>query len=144
MAHLKGVTELSHSGTPQTTRPSRPVHQNITRLAHRTAQLALEKKATDIKIFDLHELTSIADFFVICTGSTDTHVKAICEHIIEKMEDERIAPWHVEGRQNYRWVLIDFVDVVVHIFQPEVREYYGLERLWGDAAVEEIRDEEEV
>jgi ribosome-associated protein len=141
--YFTNSTESTHSESPPATRPPRPVHQNIVRIAHRAAQFALEKKATDIKIFNVSKLTSIADFFVICTGSTDTHVKAITDYIIEQSEIEHVNPWHVEGRQNYRWVLIDFVDVVVHIFQPEVREYYGLERLWGDAEIEEIRDEYE-
>jgi ribosome-associated protein len=139
---MQEPAESSGSNKQQATRPSRPVHQNITYLARRSARLALEKKATNIKIFDLRSLTSIADYFVICTGSTDTHVKAIYEHIVEELAAERFEPWHIEGRQNYRWVLIDFVDVVVHIFQPEVRDYYGLERLWGDAEMEEVRDEE--
>jgi len=133
--------ELMQPHGQQTARPPRPVHQNIAQLARRAAVLALEKKATDIKIFDVHNLTSIADFFVICTGSVDTHVRAIFEHIVHELKKEEIRPWHVEGRERYHWVLIDFVDVVVHVFQPETREFYGLERLWGDAQIEEIRDE---
>jgi ribosome-associated protein len=132
--------ELLESQSP-TTRPARPVHQHIARLARRAAQLALEKKAIAVKIFDVSKLTSIADFFVICTGSTDTHVRAIAEHLVVKLREEEIRPWHLEGRERYQWVLIDFVDVVVHVFQPETREYYGLERLWGDAVIEEVRDE---
>ncbi|MCG3118872.1 MAG: Ribosomal silencing factor RsfS [bacterium] len=133
--------ELMHPNGQQTVRPPRPVHQNIAHLARRVATLALEKKATEIKIFDVSKLTSVADFFVICTGSVDTHVRAIFEHIVDEMRKEDIRPWHVEGRERYQWVLIDFVDVVVHVFQPETREFYGLERLWGDAQIEEIRDE---
>jgi len=133
--------ELLQTNTPQTARPARPVHQNITQLASRAAELALEKKATTIKIFDVSKLTSVADFFVICTGSVDTHVRAIFEHIVDEFKKDGIRPWHVEGRERYQWVLIDFVDVVVHVFQPETREFYGLERLWGDAQIEEVRDE---
>jgi arginyl-tRNA synthetase len=137
----KNAAELMQLDMQQATRPARPVHQNIAKLARRTAELALEKKAVDIKIFDVSRLTSIADFFVICTGSVDTHVRAISEHIVDELKKEDIRPWHVEGRERYQWVLIDFVDVVVHVFQPETRGYYGLERLWGDAVIEEIRDE---
>lgn len=132
--------ELMHPNGQPTVRPPRPVHQNIAHLARRAAALALEKKATEIKIFDVSKLTSVADFFVICTGSVDTHVRAIFEHIVDEMRKEDIRPWHIEGRERYQWVLIDFVDVVVHVFQPETREFYGLERLWGDAQIEEIRD----
>jgi ribosome-associated protein len=110
-------------------------------LALQAVQLALEKKGGDLKLFDLRKLTSITDFFLICTGNTDTHVQAIAEHIIEQLALREIKPWHVEGRESLRWVLIDYIDVVVHVFQPDVREYYGLERLWGDAEIEEFRDE---
>ncbi|MDZ7291816.1 MAG: ribosome silencing factor [candidate division KSB1 bacterium] len=134
-------SELIPSDRQQAIRPSRPVHQNIVYLAHRAAQLALEKKATEVKIFNVSQLTSIADFFVICTGSTDTQVRAIADHIAEKLESEHIRPWHIEGRERYQWLLMDYVDVVVHVFQPQTREYYGLERLWGDAIIEEIHDE---
>lgn len=134
-------SELMQPNGQATPRPPRPVHQNIARLARRCAELALETKAADIKIFEVSRLTSIADYFVICTGSVDTHVRAIFEHIVDELKDEDIHPWHVEGRERYQWILIDYVDVVVHIFQPETREFYGLERLWGDAKIEEIRDE---
>jgi arginyl-tRNA synthetase len=137
----KNAADLMQLDMQQATRPARPVHQNIAKLARRTAELALEKKAADIKIFDVSRLTSIADFFVICTGSVDTHVRAISEHIVDELKKEDVRPWHVEGRERYQWVLIDFVDVVVHVFQPETRDFYGLERLWGDAVIEEIRDE---
>ncbi len=110
-------------------------------LALKAVRLALEKKGGEIKLFDLRKLTSITDFFLICTGNTDTHVQALADHIVEQLELQQIKPWHVEGRESLRWVLIDYVDVVVHIFQPEVREFYGLERLWGDAEIEEFNDE---
>lgn len=134
-------TKPIYSDTQPAARPPRPVHENISKLAHQAALCALEKKAANIQIFDVSRLTSIADFFVICTGSTDTHVRAIADHIVEKLDEQHIEPWHVEGRQSCRWVLIDYVDVVVHVFQPEVRDYYGLERLWGDATIEEVKDE---
>ena len=109
--------------------------------AWRAAQLALDKKAEDVKILDLRPLTSIADFFVLCSGTTDTHVRAIANHIAEQLEQAEIAPWHLEGRERGQWVLLDYVDFVVHVFQPETRQFYGLERLWGDAEIQEMRDE---
>ena len=111
-------------------------------LARKIAYAALNKKAENVKIFDLRGLSSITDFFVICTGMTDLHTRAIEEGIVETLKSESIRPWHVEGETVGRWILIDYVDVVVHIFQPEVREYYGLERLWGDAEIEEITHED--
>ena len=110
-------------------------------LARRIAIAALEKKAENIRIFDLRGLSTITDFFVICSGVTDLHTRAIQEVIVETLKKASIRPWHIEGENIGRWILIDYVDVVVHIFQPEVREYYGLERLWGDAEIEEITDE---
>lgn len=105
------------------------------------AQFALEKKAEDVKVFDLRKLTSITDFFVICTGSTDTQVRAIAEHIADQFAEEEIKPWHIEGLERAHWILLDYVNFVVHVFDPHTREYYGLERLWGDADFQEVRDE---
>ncbi|MFQ5649041.1 MAG: ribosome silencing factor [bacterium] len=110
-------------------------------LAERIADLSLEKKATDVIILDLQPLTSMTDYFVICTGSTNTQVKAITEHILDKLKREKNRPLHVEGFSNQEWVLLDYIDVVAHIFQPHKREFYGLERLWGDAERTEVKDE---
>jgi len=112
-------------------------------LARTVARLILEKKGTDIYIMDLRELTSITDYFVICSAESDIQVKAIKEHITDELVHQAIKPWHVEGEQAMHWVLLDFVDVVVHIFQPETRDFYSLERLWGDAKIEEVKDEDE-
>jgi ribosome-associated protein len=109
-------------------------------LARHIAQLALERKAEDVVLLDLRGLSSACDFFVIASGSSEVQVKAIGDFIEESLEEESIRPWHVEGRSHRRWVLLDFVDVVVHVFHEEARGYYLLDRLWGDAPREEIRD----
>jgi ribosome-associated protein len=109
-------------------------------LARRLANLTLEKKASNVKIFDLRPLTNVTDFFVVCSADSDVQVKAVCDHLIETMTKKSMKPWHVEGLEKRQWVLLDFVDVVVHIFLPDVRDFYGLERLWGDAEIEEIGD----
>lgn len=114
---------------------------NNCELARRVAAAALNKKAEDIKIFDLRRLSTVADFFVICTGITDIHTRAIHHGVVEELQKLDVRPWHIEGASLGRWILIDYVDVVVHIFQPELREFYGLERLWGDARIEEITEE---
>ncbi len=111
-------------------------------LARFISQKALEKKAHDIIIMDLKGLSDVADFFVLCTGDSDTHVKAISDWIDDELRRSGNAPWKTEGTQKLLWVLHDFVDVVVHIFQPSVREFYSLERLWGDAAIERVVDNE--
>jgi ribosome-associated protein len=111
------------------------------RLAHLAGELALEKKAFDVKILDLRQISTICDYFVICSASVDIHAKAIAEWITGNLENRGVRYWHHEGYQASRWILLDYVDVVVHIFLPEVREFYALEKLWGDAKVEDIAEE---
>jgi len=110
------------------------------RIAKLAAELMLSKKAEGVVILDLRGLTDIAEYFVLCSGGTDLHVRAIVDAVLEGMEAEGVRPWYVEGYEDARWVVLDFVDVVVHIFQPEVREFYNLERLWGDAPREEVKE----
>jgi len=113
-----------------------------TDLAGTVAEAALEKKATDIRIMDLRGLTTMTDFFVIATISTEVHSRAV-EGAISERTRERYdtRPWHVEGGDGGRtWVLLDYVDVVVHLFNAETREFYSLERLWGDAPTEAVSD----
>lgn len=102
---------------------------------------ALDKKAFDIVLLDLRKVTPVTDFFIVCSGSTNVQVKAIADAILENCKKSGIDVYQVEGYESLRWVLIDFVDMVVHIFQPEVRDYYQLERLWGDAPSERFDDE---
>jgi len=112
-------------------------------LAERIAVLSLDKKALKVIVLDLHQLTPVTDYFVICSGESELQVKAIVDHIEETLRTENnLKPWHVEGYGNLRWVLMDYVDVVAHVFRPEVRDYYGLERLWGDAPRMEVSNEE--
>ncbi len=110
-------------------------------LAKKVAQLALDKKAEDIVIMDVRKLTSITDFFVVCSAESSVQLKAIVDHIVEELEKKGIKAWHVEGYTNLTWVLIDYVDVVVHAFLKPAREFYGLERFWGDAKFEYITED---
>ena len=110
-------------------------------LAELMANAALEKKAEDIKILDLTGITDIADHFVIATGNGGLHVKAIADHIRDESSASE-KPWHIEGYDNLKWVLMDYVDVVIHIFEKETRDYYDIERLWADAEITTISDEE--
>jgi ribosome-associated protein len=107
----------------------------------RAAELALERKAQDVLILDLRGISSATDFFVIATGTSDIQVKAVSEHVIEESKKEGQRPAHVEGLRTGRWVLLDFIDFVVHVFHPEAREFYQLETLWGDAPMLEAVDE---
>lgn len=99
-------------------------------------------KAQDIRVLNLQTLeNSVCDFFVICSGSSDTQVKAICDRIDKEVRESlKDKPWHVEGKESADWVLMDYVTVVAHVFKPDAREFYDLESLWGDA--EEVMLEE--
>jgi ribosome-associated protein len=104
--------------------------------AKKIIEFTLNKKAEDVLLFDLRKITSMADFFIICSGTSDVQVKAIAEAVIEGCRKKDLRVYHVEGLDASTWVLIDLIDIVVHIFQPDVRKYYQLERLWGDAKIE--------
>ena len=84
-------------------------------------------------VLDLRQISDAVDFFVIVSGTSDTHVRAIAEHVIETLQAEGMRPYHVEGLSQGRWVLVDYVDFVVHVFHPTLRSFYQLEGLWGDA-----------
>lgn len=109
-------------------------------LAKLVGSYALEKKASKIEILDLRKLTDITDYFVICSAEVALHARAIADHITENLEKKGIKSWHSEGYQSSRWILLDYVDVVVHVFLEESREFYGLEKLWGDAKVKEVKE----
>ncbi len=111
-------------------------------LAERISQLMLDKKAAGIVIMDLRELASFTDYFVIASVDTDVQARAVMDHLEEQLlAQEGVKPWHVEGGTGSSWVLLDFVDVVVHLFRPDARAFYALEKLWGDADMVEIVDE---
>ncbi len=108
--------------------------------AREIAQLALTKKAFDVVIMDVREVSSVTDFFVIASGATDIQVRAIGRAIDDGLRARGIKPLHSEGEGSYTWWLLDYVDVVVHVMQPRVRDYYNLEGLWADAPREEVTD----
>jgi ribosome-associated protein len=99
----------------------------------RAADFAIDRKAGSPTVLDLRGLSGATDWFLIVTGNSDTHVKAIADHIIEEMKKSGAAADHIEGLRAGRWVLIDYIDFVVHVFHPAARDFYQLERLWGDA-----------
>ncbi|HET6402970.1 MAG TPA: ribosome silencing factor [Candidatus Kapabacteria bacterium] len=129
-------------------RPRRKPEPSATELIHQSAlkaaHYALEKKAEDIHVLDLTKITSMTDYFVIATGSSDRQVKAIAENVVSQMRDvEGTKPWRSEGWDSLQWVIIDFVDFVVHVFQSEARRFYNIERLWADAPMEEVKEDAE-
>jgi ribosome-associated protein len=110
-------------------------------LAERIASIASDKKAIDIRMIDLRGIVSYTDFFVICSGNTERQAKAIHDGIYEELKngvDGRLLPRRTEGDREARWILLDYWDVVVHIFTPDAREYYRLENLWGEAPARSV------
>ena len=108
--------------------------------AQRIIELAQDKKGQQIVLMEITELTTIGDYFVIVSGDSNTHIKAIADNIEYEMRNEGIRPSHKEGYEYFNWVLLDYSDVIVHILKKDSREYYGIERLWADAKVEFITD----
>lgn len=102
-----------------------------------------EKKASDIVVMDLRKVkNAVADFFVLCSGSSDTQLDAIADSVDEQVYKElKENPWHQEGKSTKEWMLIDYVDVVAHIFKKDKRQFYALEELWGDAKIHEIEND---
>ena len=112
-----------------------PAGKSLARLVGRLAQ---EKKGSDVVVIDLHRLPAFADFFVIATADADVHAHAIAEHVEDRLDEKGVRLGHVE--KSNRWTLLDYGDVVVHIFLKEARRFYALEKLWGDAPQVELAE----
>jgi ribosome-associated protein len=105
--------------------------------ARRIAALAQEKLARDVVIFDMQPLCSYTDFFVVCSGNTPRHTKGIWDEVHARLkQDANLVPRSVAGETDATWIVADYLDVVLHVFTPQVREFYGLDELWGDASQE--------
>jgi ribosome-associated protein len=104
----------------------------------RALRAAADRKATDMVALDLRKAAGFTDFFVLCSGGNPRQVRAIADSVMAALADEGVKPAHVEGYDRSEWVLLDYFDFIVHIFQPETRLFYGLERLWGNAERIEI------
>ena len=109
-------------------------------LVNQITSLIFNKKGYDVRILDIRKLTSMADYFVICSADSETQVKAIADEVEKNLKDNGIKIWHKEGYKALSWVLMDYVDVIVHVFKKEARSFYNLEKLWGDAFITEIED----
>ncbi len=118
-----------------------PLHE-IPEEVRKAASHALDRKARDVLAMDLRGISSATDWFLLATGNSDIQVRAIAENILDRFREAGLRPNHVEGLEGGRWVLLDFVDSVIHVFHPAAREFYQLERLWGDAATHAWPDED--
>lgn len=106
---------------------------SIKALALEIGNIIDDRKGEDIRVLDLQGLTALADYFIIASGNSDRQVSAICTHIEDELAKKGIEPKHKEGHREGRWVILDYSDIIVHVFHHEEREYYKLERLWSDA-----------
>ncbi len=96
---------------------------------------ALAKKAEKLVVLDVKDITSLSDYFIICSANTEPQIKAICDNIRKGTSHK---PWHIEGYEKLSWVLLDYIDAIVHVFKTQEREYYDIERLWADAPKKEF------
>ena len=115
--------------------------KSSTQLAKSVAKMTHDKKGRDIVILDLRKISSMVDYFIIITASSNIHARAIADDIGKRLRKEGVKKWHIEGYSFAHWILLDYVDVVVHIFLEEERLYYNIESLWGDAPFEKLKDD---
>lgn len=116
---------------PEPITPSSPL--DTQERVREAVSAADDRKAMDLKVLQLEKVTDFADYFMICSGTSERQVQAIADAVQERLRERRVRPLHVEGYNRAQWVLLDYGDLVVHVFQEEPRRYYALERLWGDA-----------
>ena len=121
------------SKTERTKKRAPGPSKGLTAEVKRAVLAALDKKAADVLVLDLRHTPAFTDFFVLCSGQNTRHVKAIADAIEESLRATKVKPAHVEGYDRAGWILMDFFSFIVHIFSPSTREFYALERLWGDA-----------
>jgi ribosome-associated protein len=108
-------------------------------LADRIARIASDRKAIDIRVIDLRGVVGYTDFFVVCSGNTDRQTKAIHDAVYQQLkDDDGLLPRRAEGLREARWILLDYLDCVLHVFTPDAREFYRLENLWGDAPARSV------
>ena len=119
---------------PTPTPPSVPAASSAIKDRVRDAVAAADdRKAIELKVLHLEKVTDFTDYFLICSGTSERQVQAIADAVLERLREEKVRPLHMEGYNRGQWVLLDYGDFVVHIFQEEPRKFYALERLWGDA-----------
>ena len=113
---------------------------NSQELMNRIVAILSKRKTENIKVLDISSLTTIADYFVICNGNSTTQIKSLADEVEEKLKEVDITPYSKEGFSDASWVLLDYSTVVVHIFNPEKRDFYSIESLWSDAPEVDVSD----
>jgi len=109
-------------------------------LTEAIAESIFEKKGKDVAIITMKKVTSMSDYFVVCSADSEIQVKAIADNIEDNLTSIGVKVWHREGYKALQWILLDYVDVVVHIFKSDAREFYSIEKLWGDAPIKKLKD----
>ena len=139
------MTLSRHPSVPSRTKNKKRQTRNSAKsVAAAAVDAFLEKKGRDVVVMDLRGISGVADYFVLCTGDSDVQIKALADAVQELIrKDLNERPWHSEGYDHLQWVLLDYVDVVAHVFNGERRSFYDLERLWGDAPIETVAEDSE-
>jgi ribosome-associated protein len=131
---------LGRAGVPASNQPANTLVATAERRVRRAARGALGKRALDLIVLDVQRVSGIADYFLICSGRSTTHITTIMEAIREELRADGVRPLHTEGQPESGWVLLDYGDVVVHLFLEDTRAYYALERLWGDVPLLSVEE----
>ncbi len=134
----KKPTDKKTPGEKKVRKPS--AQKRLTGEVAKAVRAALDKKALDVVVLDLRNTPAFTDFFVLCSGLSQRQVKAIADGVEEALRAAKVRPAHVEGYDRGDWILMDFFTLIVHVFTPQTREFYSLERLWGDAERIEVSD----
>jgi ribosome-associated protein len=133
------MAKTERKRTATATRPKK-----LTSEITKAVRAALDKKALDIVVLDLRNTPAFTDFFILCSGQSQRQVKAIADAVDEALRAAKVRPAHVEGYDRAEWVLMDFFSFIVHVFTPQTRTFYSLERLWGDAERIEISEDSKI
>ena len=138
----KKASEKTTERTAVQKKPRRgPASRRLSSDVDKAVRGALDKKAVDVVVLDLRNTSAFTDFFVLCSGLNQRQVKAIADAVEESLRAAKVRPAHIEGYDRAEWVLMDFFNFIVHIFTPQTREFYSLERLWGDAERIDVSDQ---
>ena len=128
------------SPAPKKVRRRSPGSKRLSGDVAKAVKAALDKKALDVVVLDLRNTPAFTDFFVLCSGLNPRQVKAIADAVEEALRAAKVRPAHIEGYDRAEWVLMDYVNIVVHVFQKHIREFYNIEGLWGDAKITTIQN----
>jgi ribosome-associated protein len=136
--HLRQITCMAKTEKRRTAAPGK---RRLTGEVAKAVRAALDKKASDILVLDLRDTPAFTDFFVLCSGQSTRQVKAIADGVEDALRAAKVRPAHVEGYDRAEWILMDYFNFIVHVFTPQTRVFYSLERLWGDAERIEVGEE---